>query len=95
MSKLDDLISEVSVTRRLVAVATDRAGATALVGGAPAGGAAQAADAAGDGSTALAAGPGCYSYGGFAVTVQLRRFFGRLTFISLLPVSSAAPANCS
>lgn len=70
MSKLDDLISEVSVTRRLVAVATDRAGATALVGGAPAGGAAQAADAAGDGGTDPAASAGCYSYAGFAVTVQ-------------------------
>ena len=33
MSKLDDLITEVSVTRRLVSIATDRAGLTALVGG--------------------------------------------------------------
>src|SRR5262245_29248550 len=34
MSKLDDLIAEVSVTRRLVSVAAGRSGATALVGGA-------------------------------------------------------------
>lgn len=33
MSKLDDLIAEVSVTKRLVSVATDRAGLTALIGG--------------------------------------------------------------
>jgi len=33
MSKLDDLIAEVSVTKRLVSVATDRAGQTALLGG--------------------------------------------------------------
>ena len=30
MSKLDDLIAEVSVTKRLVSVATDRAGLSAL-----------------------------------------------------------------
>jgi acyl-coenzyme A synthetase/AMP-(fatty) acid ligase len=33
MSKLDDLLTEVSVTKRLVSIATDRAGLTALVGG--------------------------------------------------------------
>src|SRR5262249_59177053 len=33
MSKLDDRATEVSVTRRLVAVASDRSGLTALVGG--------------------------------------------------------------
>jgi acyl-CoA synthetase (AMP-forming)/AMP-acid ligase II len=33
MSKLDDLLTEVSVTKRLVSIAADRAGLTALVGG--------------------------------------------------------------
>ena len=33
MSKLDDLIAEVSVTKRLVSIATERAGLTALMGG--------------------------------------------------------------
>jgi len=55
MSKLDDLIAEVSVTRRLIGVATDRAGLLALVGGAGL-----------DGQP----GAGCYSYASFAATVQ-------------------------
>ena len=55
MSKLDDLIAEVSVTKRLVSVATDRAGLTALVGGpGPEG----------------QPGGGCYSYASLATTVQ-------------------------
>lgn len=54
MSKLDDLIAEVSVTKRLVRVATDRAGAIALVGG------------AGSGAT----GGESVSYASFASTVE-------------------------
>ena len=55
MSKLDDLIAEVSVTKRLVSVATDRAGLTALVGG--------------PGPDGQPRG-GCYSYASLATTVQ-------------------------
>jgi acyl-CoA synthetase (AMP-forming)/AMP-acid ligase II len=55
MSKLDDLISEVSVTKRLVSIATDRAGLTALVGG--------------PGPDGQPAG-GSYSYASLATTVQ-------------------------
>jgi hypothetical protein len=55
MSKLDDLITETSVTRRLVSIATDRAGLTALVGG--------------PGPDGQPAG-GSYSYASFATTVQ-------------------------
>ncbi len=55
MSKLDDLIAEVSVTKRLVSIATDRAGLTALVGG-----------PGPDGQP----GAGCYSYASLATTVQ-------------------------
>jgi acyl-CoA synthetase (AMP-forming)/AMP-acid ligase II len=55
MSKLDDLIAEVSVTKRLVSVATDRAGLTALVGG-----------PGPDGQP----GGGSYSYASLASTVQ-------------------------
>ena len=55
MSKLDDLVSEVSVTKRLVSVATSRAGRTALVGG-----------PGPDGQPAA----GSYSYANFATTVQ-------------------------
>ncbi|HUJ06258.1 MAG TPA: AMP-binding protein [Streptosporangiaceae bacterium] len=55
MSKLDDLIADVSVTKRLVAVATDRAGLIALIGG-----------PGPDGQP----GSGCYSYANFAATVQ-------------------------
>jgi len=55
MSKLDDLVSEVSVTKRLVSVATGRAGLTALVGG-----------PGPDGQPAS----GSYSYASLATTVQ-------------------------
>lgn len=55
MSKLDDLIAEVSVTKRLVSVATDRAGLTALIGG-----------PGPDGQP----GAGSYSYPSLATTVQ-------------------------
>ncbi len=55
MSKLDDLISEVSVTKRLVSIATGRAGLTALVGG-----------PGPDGQPAA----GSYSYASLATTVQ-------------------------
>jgi acyl-CoA synthetase (AMP-forming)/AMP-acid ligase II len=55
MSKLDDLITEVSVTKRLVSIATDRAGLTALVGG--------------PGSNGQPRG-GSYSYASLATTVQ-------------------------
>ena len=55
MSRLDDLIAEVSVTRRLVRVASDRPGVTALVGG-----------PGPDGQP----GSGSYSYPGLAATVQ-------------------------
>jgi acyl-CoA synthetase (AMP-forming)/AMP-acid ligase II len=55
MSKLDDLIAEVSVTKRLVSVATDRAGVTALIGG-----------PGPDGQP----GGGSYSYASLATTVQ-------------------------
>jgi len=55
MSKLDDLIAEVSVTKRLVSVAADRAGLTALVGG-----------PGPDGQPRL----GSYSYASLATTIQ-------------------------
>ncbi len=55
MSKLDDLIAEVSVTKRLVSIATDRAGLTALVGG--------------PGPDGQPCG-GSYSYASLATTVQ-------------------------
>jgi non-ribosomal peptide synthetase component F len=55
MSKLDDLIAEVSVTRRLVRIASERAGVTALIGG-----------PGPDGQP----GGGSYSYPGLAATVQ-------------------------
>ncbi len=55
MSKLDDLLTETSVTRRLVAIAAQRAGLLALVGG-----------PGPDGQV----GGGCYSYANFAATVQ-------------------------
>ncbi len=55
MSKLDDLIAEVSVTRRLVRIASDRPGVTALIGG-----------PGPDGQP----GGGSYSYPGLAATVQ-------------------------
>ncbi len=55
MSKLDDLIAEVSVTKRLVSIATGRAGLTALVGG-----------PGPDGQP----GGGSYSYASLATTVQ-------------------------
>jgi acyl-CoA synthetase (AMP-forming)/AMP-acid ligase II len=55
MSKLDDLITEMSVTKRLVSVATDRAGLTALVGG-----------PGPDGQPRI----GSYSYAALATTVQ-------------------------
>lgn len=55
MSKLDDLIAEVSVTQRLVSVAADRAGLTALIGG-----------PGPDGQP----GGGAYSYASLASTVQ-------------------------
>src|SRR5260370_17698440 len=55
MSKLDDLITEVSVTKRLVSIATDRAGLTALVGG-------PGPDGQPNG--------GSYSYASLAATVQ-------------------------
>jgi non-ribosomal peptide synthetase component F len=55
MSKLDDLITEVSVTRRLVSIATDRAGLTALVGGPGANGQPRG---------------GSHSYASLATTVQ-------------------------
>jgi acyl-CoA synthetase (AMP-forming)/AMP-acid ligase II len=55
MSKLDDLIAEVSVTKRLVSIATDRAGLTALMGG-----------PGPDGQP----GGGSYSYACLATTVQ-------------------------
>lgn len=55
MSKLDDLITEVSVTKRLVSIATDRAGLTALVGG-----------PGPDGQPRS----GSYSYASLATTVQ-------------------------
>jgi acyl-CoA synthetase (AMP-forming)/AMP-acid ligase II len=55
MSKLDDLITEVSVTKRLVSIATDRAGLTALVGGPGPDGQPNA---------------GSYSYASLATTVQ-------------------------
>lgn len=55
MSKLDDLITEVSVTKRLVSIATDRAGLTALVGG-------PGPDGQPNG--------GSYSYASLATTVQ-------------------------
>jgi acyl-CoA synthetase (AMP-forming)/AMP-acid ligase II len=55
MSKLDDLIAEVSVTKRLVSVAAERAGLTALVGG-----------PGPDGQPRI----GSYSYVSLATTVQ-------------------------
>ena len=55
MSKLDHLITEMSVTKRLVSVAPDRAGLTALVGG-----------PGPDGQPRI----GSYSYGALATTVQ-------------------------
>jgi len=55
MSKLDDLITEISVTRRLCAIAAERAGLLALIGG-----------PGPDGQP----GGGCYSYASFAATVQ-------------------------
>ena len=55
MSKLDDLLTEVSVTKRLVSIATDRAGLTALVGG-------PGPDGQPNG--------GSYSYASLAATVQ-------------------------
>jgi acyl-CoA synthetase (AMP-forming)/AMP-acid ligase II len=55
MSKLDDLVCEVSVTRRLMSVATGRAATTALVGG-----------LCQDGRPAY----GSYSYASLATTVQ-------------------------
>lgn len=55
MSKLDDLIGEVSVTKRLMSIATDRAGLMALVGG-------PGPDGQPDG--------GSYSYASLATTVQ-------------------------
>jgi acyl-CoA synthetase (AMP-forming)/AMP-acid ligase II len=55
MSKLDDLVTEVSVTKRLVSIATDRAGLTALVGG-------PGPDGQPNG--------GSYSYASLAATVQ-------------------------
>src|SRR5215510_10667582 len=55
MSKLDDLLTEVSVTKRLVSVAADRAGLTALVGG-------PGPDGQPNG--------GSYSYASLAATVQ-------------------------
>lgn len=55
MSKLDDLLAEVSVTKRLVSIATDRAGQTALVGG-------PGPDGQPNG--------GSYSYASLATTVQ-------------------------
>src|SRR5260370_8393814 len=55
MSKLDDLVSEISVTKRLVSVAAGRAGLTALIGG-----------PGPDGQPAC----GSYSYASLATTVQ-------------------------
>jgi acyl-CoA synthetase (AMP-forming)/AMP-acid ligase II len=55
MSKLDDLLTEVSVTKRLVSIATDRAGLTALIGG-------PGPDGQPNG--------GSYSYASLAATVQ-------------------------
>ncbi|HEX9064644.1 MAG TPA: AMP-binding protein [Streptosporangiaceae bacterium] len=55
MSKVDDLIAEVSVTRRLVCVASERPGVTALIGG-----------PGPDGQP----GGGSYSFPGLAATVQ-------------------------
>src|SRR5215813_11625462 len=55
MSKLDDLLTEVSVTKRLVSIATDRAGLTALAGG--------------PGSNGQPRG-GSYSYASLATTIQ-------------------------
>src|SRR5215468_5648756 len=55
MSKFDDLLTEVSVTKRLVSIATDRAGLTALVGG-------PGPDGQPNG--------GSYSYASLATTVQ-------------------------
>lgn len=54
MSKLDDVVTEVSVTKRLVSISADRAGKIALVGG-----------AGPEGKFASA-----YSYARFAATVQ-------------------------
>jgi acyl-CoA synthetase (AMP-forming)/AMP-acid ligase II len=55
MPKFDDLVTEMSVTRRLVSVAADRAGLTALVGG-----------PGPDGQPRI----GTYSYAALAATVQ-------------------------
>src|SRR5215469_10697108 len=55
MSKFDALLTEVSVTKRLVSIATDRAGLTALVGG-------PGPDGQPNG--------GSYSYASLAATVQ-------------------------
>lgn len=55
MSKLDDLIAEVSVTRRLVRIASERPGVTAMIGG-----------PGPDGQP----GGGSYSYPGLAATIQ-------------------------
>lgn len=55
MSKLDDLIAEVSVTKRLVSIATDRAGLSALLGG-----------PGPDGQP----GGGSYSFASLATTIQ-------------------------
>src|SRR5215475_4226270 len=55
MSKLDDLIAEVSVTRRLVSMAADRRGLTALIGGS---------------WSDDRPGGECCSYSSFAATVQ-------------------------